>query len=164
MSGDERGFIYGQRDARIRTPRHNSSPMGDPPELSLHDPKGKTYKRHNDDEDEEKTLKELLRQLTQSTITSKRGRDEKLPKFHGKEGEDIEKFFKYVRKVQTYNRWSAERTLEALLLAFQDRAARFYDSLAEQTQKNFGRLQSAFRKEFQPPEEVWLKRSKFYSL
>ena len=112
MEEDKRNFIFerpnpGEEDDLKSKPGIHSTPgKEDPPELSPHFPYNPyENKQRGFDPKEEEDLKflEFLQKLSNS-----KGRDEKLPKFHGKEGEDIIKFFKDVAKVQTYNQWTPD--------------------------------------------------------
>ena len=69
-----------------------------------------------------------------------------------------------MEKVFRYNDWQEDRLMQALPLAFTDRANRFYDSQDDEVKRSYALLKTAFMKEFSPPEKTYARKTELYNL
>ena len=93
-----------------------------------------------------------------------RGPNIRLPWFHGKEDEQVEKYFRELKRLKTIYDWTNDHLLNMTLLGLKGRADDWAGALPDQDKDTFDKLETQMVKIFGDRRAKWQKHSEFCSL
>ena len=93
-----------------------------------------------------------------------RGPNIRLPWFHGKEDEQVEKYFRELKRLKTIYDWTNDHLLNMTLLGLKGRADDWAGALPDADKDTFDKLEAQMVKIFGDRRAKWQKHSEFCSL
>ena len=93
-----------------------------------------------------------------------RGPNIRLPWFHGKEDEQVEKYFRELKRLKTIYDWTNDHLLNMTLLGLKGRADDWAGALPDADKDTFDKLETQMVKIFGDRRAKWQKHSEFCSL
>ena len=106
----------------------------------------------------------LLRQALMSLAKRPTPQRVDLPKFSGKENENIMRHIRKMHQLAKFNGWTEDELNDALPLTLEGRASTFYNTLSTSKKNQLKMVEESLKEEFFSPEKQWQTRSKLYVL
>ena len=111
-----------------------------------------------------KTVKQNMANPPPNPPAHQRGPNIRLPWFHGKEDEQVEKYFRELKRLKTIYDWTNDHLLNMTLLGLKGRADDWAGALPDAEKDTFDKLETQMVKIFGDRRAKWQKHSEFCSL